>query len=378
MKLIQSLFLLLSLGACGRSKEDLGPIRAKVVNANSSGFAYEVVTFKYLQDVQHADGIIAAIRGGAALNAEGSVEDLISGDPNRIYSKKGNQVYVDYFVDKDGVVVAKNFDSLAMLSLYYSFEQIVDFWVTNYDFRLEEFSKFNVLYDPQLQVEKDNIKATATQRLNASYMPGLGDFFVWKTSRIEKIPLKMNPIVLAHEFGHKIFDMRFAKSNFEFSHSSNSSKEAAEALSGINEGLADFMAWLFLPKLEFLQKTLDAKVFEERIVPVAWTSKALTKNQKVCEGGFYCKGSVLNSALIELATDKTMTVSKVGTAMLAALPKFAKDWEQHRSDTEFDYYYLLNRIAAELAASEKTLACTIFNKWFDDSINQTGLKSCTL
>ncbi len=372
-----SLSLVCLLSSCGASTIPAGPIRARVVTADAQGFyPNKVVEFKYLQDVRHVDGVIAVMRGQSVLNLDAPDSDQISGDPNKIFVKNGSQVHTDTFVDQHNVINAKNFDSLAMLSTYYAFEQIVDFWITNYDFTLQEIGKFNIYYDPQVQTKVDSATATITQRLNASYFPGLGDLFVWKTSRLEDIPFKMNPAVLGHEFGHKIFDIRFAHKSANFVYGQGASVNSLIQLKGINEGLADFMSWLFIQNVTLFTRSLDVEAFQDRIVPVAWTSASLLKDPSICVGSFYCKGSVLNSALHELSLAQNMSPLKVGTAMLQALPKFASDWQRYLSSDNFDYFYLLNRIANELAGNEKTLACTIFKKWFDDSINQAGLAKC--
>lgn len=368
----RSLFLfLLLLSYCG-SKKIPSQIRAKVVSWGSSGFEYKVVDFKYLTDAVHMEGSIANIRGGTLVDADLSNDDVIHGDEDTVFAKKGARVRIDYTV-KDGVILAKNNDSLEMLSLYHQFELIVDFWITNYNFTLEEIGKFTIHYEPALSANLDGLKIASSPRLNAAYFNGLGDFLLFKTSPLEKIPLKLNIAVLAHEFGHKIFDIRFAQRSSAFVFDNTIFKTRRE-LNATNEGLADYFSWLLVQNTDLFTRSLDSQIFKERIIPVSWTNKTLDENPDVCTGSYYCKGSILTSALYELSIDPSMTKEKVANAVLSALPKFRNDWDAHRMDRTFDQYFLLIRILLELPSNEQDIACKIFYKWFDDSNNTSGLR----
>ncbi len=370
MRSLLLLFLFSILTFCG-DKKSVSSLRAWVLTWNGDRIEYKVVDFKYLSNVKNMDGSLASIKGHSVVDFDAEEGDLISGDPDKVFSRKGTPVNIDYIVD-NGIIVAQNNDSIAMLSLYHDYEQIVDFWINEYQFTLKEIGKFNIHYDPAVSTNSHNFKFTATARLNAAYFPGLGDFLFFKTSPKEAIPIKMNAAILAHEFGHKIFDIRFANKDTNFT--KNNSKAAMTQLKGINEGFADFASWLYIQKANVYIDSLNTKNFQDRSLPVSWTSSQLEKNPSICAGGFYCKGSILTSALYQLAKDPSMTNQEVGNATLNALIKFREDWELHKNDDSFDYYYLLNRIVNEIPASKHSLACSIFNKWFDDSVNSSGLK----
>lgn len=374
MRYVILLAMFLCLTFCG-DKKIPSNIRAKIVSLGDSGIEYKVAEFRHLTDVRAMDGDIARILGGSVIDYNTSMEDVISGDPDRIFTRKGSKVQLDYTV-VNGVIIAQNQDSLAMLSLYHSFEGIVDFWTTQYDFTYNEIGKFNIHLDPSMSESGISIKLTVTPRLNASYFVGLGDFLLNKTSPHERVPIKMNPAVLAHEFGHKMFDIRFANRDPEF-YSTKSSK-AQFKLSGMNEGLADFFSWLYVQKTNLYTLSLDVNSMRDRSVPVPWTMSSLRADTSVCTGRFYCEGSVLNSALYELSLSPSMSAQMVGNATLRALPKFRSDWKDHKNDKSFDYYYLLNRIVQELPADKQTLACSIFKKRFDDELNKPRLEQACL
>ena len=347
-------------------------VKAKIVAYNSSGLNYEVVEYKYLTDPLHMDGQIAAIRGGSIINADLTNTDVIHGNLDKIFLKKGSQVRIDYTVD-NGVIHAENFDSLAMLTLYYNIEKIVDFWIEKYNFTFKQIPKFNIHYNPTIQKKDNGITLSLTDRLNAAYFGGIGSILSFKTSSLENLPFNMNPAILSHEFGHKIFDIVFAQEKFDVD--SAKSEKALEQLSGINEGWSDYAAWLFVQRVDLFTQSLDVKLFKDRIVPVSWTSSKLLDNPEICDGKYYCKGSILASALYELANDPVLSKEKVTFAVLDAFIAFRDDWKAHRNDDSFDYYYLLNRIVGQLSGPQKTKACTVFQKWFDDETNKEGLNS---
>jgi len=370
MRRLIFVLILFSLWFCG-DKKTPSTTRAKILTLGESGIEYKVAEFRHLTDVVHMDGTIATILGGSVIDYNLSLADVISGDPNRIFKRKGSTVHLDYTVI-DGVITAQNQDSLAMLSVYHAFEGIVEFWTEQYHFTHKEIGKFKIHFDPSFAASSDDMKLTITPRMNASYFTGLGDFLLNKTSPNERIPIKMNPAVLAHEFGHKIVDILFVQKDPDFY--STKSWQAQYKIQGINEGLADFFSWLYVQKTNLYTLSLDINSMRDRKIPVPWTMSQLRMDASLCTGRFYCEGSVLNSALYSLSKESAFTPQIVANATLRGLRKLRLDWQKYRDNDDFDYFYLLNRIVQELPAESQKTACSIFKKLFDDEVNQSGLK----
>ncbi len=364
------LIILLSLCSCGKEPSFPSPIQAKIVVLGNAGYEHSLVTFKYLRDPRSMDGDIAQIRAKTVLKLDQPASDVLSEDPEKVFSKKGSDVSLDFLV-KDGVLIAQNFDSLSMLSLYYDFETIFDFWHTNFNLTQQDIGKFNIHYEPKIEGVLENYKVSVAVQLNAAFFSGLGDFLIFKTSRREDLPFKMNLAILAHEFGHKIFDLRFAGKDPKFYMTENS--KASRNLQGINEGFSDFCAWMMVRRAELFVDS--GTLLNNRSLPVAWTTKKLAEDPSLCKGEFYCKGSILASALYELSLQEGMNPLQVGKLVFDALPDFAKDWQENKNNDKFEYFYLLKRILTQMNKNNQNKGCAVFLKWFDDAQNKDGLKS---
>lgn len=362
------LSLLLFTNMCGKKDPDTN--KAKVIVYENDHFEHKEVEFKYLTSFKKMQSPLFTFYGGTELDAN-IQEDVIHSDPNKLFVKKGNKVKIDYYIE-NGTVIGKNFDSIAMLSIAYSFEQIYDFW-GQYGFTHSDLGHANIYYNTKFVSKKKSRRITVTERLNAAYLNGYGDFLIFKSSDIEELPLKANIGVLAHEMGHLIFDLQFYQREMNFKE--YGSLRSKTQISGMNEGWADFSSWLLTRKESLLfTESLNTPSFQERRIPAAWTSSQLLNNLDLCHGTLiYCKGSILTSALYELSTTFTMSPEIVTQATLTSLRDLREDWKNIANGEKFDYYNLLNHIVRNLPQTKRVLACHIFRKWFDDSLNKEGL-----
>lgn len=374
--------------SCGKKNQTPSPpYRAKIVVSTSEGYKWQVVTFSSLKNIEKLDGDFAKIIGQAKLRLdipEDQEEAIVNDDPDKIYYSTGQSFKLDYEV-KDGIIYPTTFDSLTALSIYYHYEQVITFWRDNMDFDLTKFGKLRLFYNPSIVAKGKSEEFSATLKLNAAFLPISRDFWFFKTSPIEEIPLKVNLAVLAHEFGHAIFNEYVAHREAKFYNTKSAA--ASNQLSGINEGISDYFAWMVTRRKKEFTESLS--VMSDRIPPVNWTTFKLATTPSVCDGGFYCKGSILFSALYELAespTESEIAVNNfvfrpqgkgavaVGKILISALQAFRTDWLNHREEDNFDYHYLINRIIAASPENERADYCDVFLKWFNDSANEGKIK----
>jgi hypothetical protein len=195
--------------------------------------------------------------------------------------------------------------------------------------------------------------------MNAAYLPGVRDFWFFKTASREHVPVKMNFGVVAHEFGHFIFDYHFA----EFDRSIYETKLGINDnfLSGLNEGLSDYFSYAVTQSVSEFGASLP-ELDQERRLPVSWTLRSSLDGS--CKGSFYCQGSVLASALYEIAQLPGQDSLLVAQRAFAALPDFRESWKERRNTELMDYSALLNAILLQAPADEEAY-CTVFKKWFD-------------
>ena len=104
---------------------------------------------------------------------------------------------------------------------------------------------------------------------------------------------------------------------------------------------------------------------DDRKLPAKWV-QSTEDHYSQCYGTFYCKGSILASALYQISQAAGQTPLNVATFVYQSLPKFRDDWITYGSDTDFGYQYLIKRIVEEAGASNKTIYCESFKVWFNE------------
>jgi hypothetical protein len=335
------------------------PIVARILSSISGDYRLTDVTIATLSNVDQMVGTVGSIKGQAALNVDADIEEIMSStDPDAVYSDRGHIIETDYIV-QGGVVIPQNFQTMEMLGLYSVYERTVRFWQTNFDIPFESIGFPMIYYNPRLTRSKNGETIEISTTMNAAYLPGVRDFWFFKTATRERVPVKMNFGVIAHEFGHFVFDYRFA----ELNRTVYESRLAVNGnfLSGLNEGLADFLSYAVTGSLTEFAASLP-ELDQERRLPVSWTLRTSTSG--VCSGGFYCQGSVLASALYEISQLPELNSLIIAQRVYDALPIFRATWQQQKDSDLINYAAFLNTLL-ELSPGEKTEFCTIFRKWFD-------------
>lgn len=364
-------------GAFGCSREEPSgpPFRARIVVPSGVDGKYKLedVTFDTLTSLNPLEGTVAAMVGGAVVDVS-RVAEVVTGDSSQIFFDSGSGLKVDYTLDGD-VVVPANFDSMVALGAYYYYERVFGYWRDNLGLSLDRFERANLYFAPQIEARSEGGSVSITIKVNAAFLTGARDFLLFRTSRLEQLPLSLNHYVLGHEFGHGIFDLEFANKDPMFYE--DAADDASFELSAENEGIADFFGYMVTGSASQIQDSLPI-IKDARALPVAWTYSTLGKvdpcDAATVEGNFYCKGSVLASALYEASKASGMSAVTVGQHVVLALQNYREDWKAHRGESKFDTQYLLNRIIAEGNATERSVYCTVFRKWFDKSPVQEALE----
>ncbi|WP_141733504.1 hypothetical protein [Oligoflexus tunisiensis] len=335
------------------------PIIARILTSIDGRYQLANVKIETLTDVDHMSGTVGLIIGQAALNVDADVAEIMSStDPDAVYSDRGHMVQTDYILE-DGVVIPQNFQTMEMLGLYSVYERTVAFWVENFDIPFETIGLPSLYYNPRLRREKDGEAVEVSTTMNAAYLPGVRDFWFFKTASREHVPVKMNFGVVAHEFGHYIFDYQFAR--FDRGAYDTILAVNENFLSGLNEGLSDYFSYAVTQSVTEFGASLP-ELDQERRLPVSWTLR--TSLSGVCTGSFYCQGSVLASALYEIAQLPGQTPLRVAQRAFRSLPDFRNNWLENRDNNLMDYSALLNAILTQ-APEDQEAYCNIFRKWFD-------------
>ena len=360
--------LLLACTGCAPLSDNAGaPFKAAIVTSVGGQYQLTTVSFATLTDMRHMQGTIGAIVGAGSLDLTAEANDVIkSQDPAHLVKNAGSAVAVNFCV-RAGISYPMDFGSMEILGLYYAYEKTVTFWQDTYQLPPVD-PKPRLYYDPDVTYNDGKSSIEGLLKTNAAYMPATNDFIFFKTSRVEKFPVKINLAIIGHEYFHYIFHRKFAAMDASIYEAENLA--SSDQLDGINEGLADFFAFLVTGNTTEYGESI-ASMRDQRSMPVPWTLSTLP--DAPCAGSYYCKGSILASALHEIATSFAYRPTDVGAVVLAALEPFRNDWLKTRDTEDFDYDVFLNRLLQPLGQKDRSQYCGVFRKWFDDDKIRTKL-----
>lgn len=276
---------------------------------NVPTFRFGPQPFVILNDVNSLSGDgISLLQGGdlEVFELAGSIitKGLFTG---------GNRPHLEYRI-KDGVVKPKNTKSLAMLSAMFQFDALVSNIELLTGIKLEEFRKefgsLRVLFQPAILMDDDGEQIKNYETSNAAYVAGAKQFALYKTSDSEKVPLSFNPQIIAHEFGHAIFETSFYANKYETCDSKDVDKtnlfkgrlELEYVIRGLNEGFADFVSFVWTGSSNILESSIgkSSSSAERNFSQIPFSYEALSSGSRTCSGGFYCLGSVWARTLLEI------------------------------------------------------------------------------
>jgi hypothetical protein len=221
---------------------------------------YEIkeVTFKYLEDMKTLSGKYYDFRSGGTLTL--NVKQSRSGEVTVDPVESGVSAPELYFEVKDGVVIPKDNYSLFILSTAYQLDHIFsktkELIGTDPDELLKLKGKVKVYFDSKL-VQASGRSQESLDANNAAFAPHIYSFIALKTNRTEKVPLSANLNVMAHEFGHLLFE--YLTTEFDSKSALGKiTKEAETVLSGLNEGFADLTAYTLTGNTNALTGSLES------------------------------------------------------------------------------------------------------------------------
>ena len=208
--------------------------------------------------------------------------------------------------DAGGVAVARDIESLLTLSAYHVFKGV--------------FMRAQEVYGPldqllpdggfQILVEPKFSSVLGSQELgtNAAYISGGQAFLLVQMSSLEQVPLGMNPSVLSHEFGHHVFQITFGVADGTCHPDSPEPGptppgrfSSTFAVSGFNEGFADFTAFALQQETHVLADSIPALDKGERTIDkrvpgyLDFTYSTIDR----CGDSFYCIGTLWARAVYE-------------------------------------------------------------------------------
>lgn len=294
--------MLFAAAACSGPQDEMSvPFKAQVLVGKESAnpidppqSVLKTESFRYLSSLDEMDGTYFKVLSGGRLRLQ-NIEGSQVSQPD---FSGGSSPDLRYRVDS-GIVVPKDYSSLAILSSYWLLEEVISKLESFTGVKPEEFlrqnGKMDVLFEPTIVLETDALTAEVMLKLNAAYVPSYKKFVLFRRSAVEKQPLAMNLQVIAHEFGHALFEMSFFNNAFK----ENDRFAQDEVLKGINEGYADLVSWAVTGSANVLRNSLDFDVLanprnfaQPNFIYESLTSPGLFAPESRCNGGIYCVGTL--------------------------------------------------------------------------------------
>lgn len=226
--------------------------------------------------------------------------------------------------NRDGVIVPRDSLALYSLSAFHAFEELLlnleAVIPLNADGLLSENgAPLKIFMQPSL-IEKSGLSQTIfTPKLNAAFNPENNDFYLLKSSELEKIPLAANKKVIAHEFGHLLFKRAFDGGKSDNCKSSTESVKAERlknktfperwsveySISGLNEGYADFVSFMFTKSEDTVKDAFSDALSSREKNSRSLSGPSFTFDQlssdETCSERFYCIGTLFARSLYRVA-----------------------------------------------------------------------------
>ncbi|HZI14044.1 MAG TPA: hypothetical protein VE153_27000 [Myxococcus sp.] len=234
----------------GCAPDSSAPVKVSALLLTSNGeYAPEEVELKTITDIVSLNGTVADFRGGARIVLDSTDQDVVTaGTPeafaNAILKEAGHDVTASY-IEKDGVLWPADFHTWNMVTAYYNLERAFDYFQTVGNIPAADFKDpVNAYYFPEF-VLADQDKDP--QQDNALYFSALKSFLVLPFDELQRAPLAMNAGVIAHEYAHRVFNLK-AYNDQAFPQAlttwlAGGASPGANILKSFDEGLADLHAY---------------------------------------------------------------------------------------------------------------------------------------
>jgi hypothetical protein len=311
-KIFSILFLFFLLEGCEKQDDAQGPpYSAEVLQMNNMlpsqqrsetpTYTFSTGTYSWLQNLDQLDGNYFKFKFGGVLTAKYVTGSIIAAKSFE-QSKSLNLRYKIV----NGVVVPKDYSTMAMLSSYFQFDTIANNIQAMSGYSMDNinatFGKISIFFEPKIQLESDGSTIESSTKLNAAYVPGAHQFIMFQRSPFENVPLAANLQVVAHEFGHSIWEM-----SFEGGHSPNCDRLKQEyVIRGLNEGFADMMSYTLTGSTDILRNSIhfgngaDQRNFSLITFNYNQIKDGVADSTNIiCQQSFYCIGTLFSNALFK-------------------------------------------------------------------------------
>lgn len=217
-----------ALAACAPTTDEATSVVVLAYQPELERYDRHVVQLHTIDDIVTLKGSVAEVIGGAELDFDAATIDGLVGNA-------GSGVKAD-FIDVDGVLVPTDFHSLNMVTAYYNLERSALFF-EGLGLNLIDYGQKTLYYFPTVTMFGEEAKD------NAFFSAALNGFAVLPFDEFQTLPLAINLGIMGHEFTHSVFNYYVCDADpfCPLSDPTFTSNEAANLITSLDEGIADFM-----------------------------------------------------------------------------------------------------------------------------------------
>lgn len=355
--LLLGLGFVITVGACspeGKApKQNTIALVLELAKVHSAGgrVEYDIVEreLKTLEDFSELRGKWFSVKQGGGFSVEVYGDKIIqserfkeAGKPNLRYELKNN------------VVIPRDYSTFAMISVYYQFEQIITQFNKVTGLKIEdvlgESADIEIMFEPTMTISiaAESITLKNQIKMNAAFVTGTEQFIIAKKSRQEVVPIGLNLQVIAHEFGHLLFDKLYIGKEYKQKAKTDDYDpyQVDFALRGFNEGVADVISFLYTGSANILESSIamPAVVEARNFAETQEYTKDFEHLGSTCQKSFYCVGSALAFVLYQtyraMLTAEETGYNRVvfGKDFMAALKKGRIPFEKIIKETSPNFF----------------------------------------
>jgi len=287
-----------------------------------------------------------------------------------VWGRPGEPVHPSLATSGD-VVVARDFESFGLLTLYHHVEAAEAFFESA-GAEPDEVEHLDVLYLPEARVGEAAVVD------NAFYVFGARALVVVHMERLGDVPLAENEGVIAHEVGHALFDARVMDAEAVWRRldpdATDTDPAATNLLDAMSEGTSDFLGAALTGDPDFLRHSVPSELVcdddpaclvayprglaERRVLEASWIEGA-GMSRGAYASTMYRVGTTFASALWRASEDH----AQVARALVAALPALGDELRETppwtNAPASFGPAWLLGPIVSALDASTAAALCAI-------------------
>lgn len=350
-------------------------IRLLVYDWAADTYMFKDVEVRTLTDVNTLQGRATNIYGGAELTLN-YVQNHLKWQDN------GHDIAFSA-IDKGGVLIPEDYDSLAMASIYYNIESARFFFIETLGLQIDVVGSLPTYYWASLTIV-DQLGRETTLLDNAFYMfmTEKRAFFVMPFEQFQWIPMSLNVGIMTHEYTHAVFDVLV----LGLSGDGFLSDSGANFLYGLNEGCADFMAVAFTGDPNFMrhsiaeglygaecnQSGVATDIVRDASVNIDYTRQMDRAARNIDKNDFcpYDIGSFWASLLYEIAkeidTQGNEYVSEAAIQKVAYWLAGTMGALGDRLESDFELYDALSLFISQiLDTTDVDDACTVINRRYN-------------